>query len=332
MTDAVEMFVDRPSIGSVMNEVDLSLALAQRVLNELAFCMKSATRLGRLIVAGSAPEDLAWWGHPHLPAYQAMTEFVEELMLDDDEILGLGPDNADYLDSDHFIGTVASRLMLPAVVVEPIVGEFFDQLVQMVADGLDVATPTSWLGLESALEAELAAAPEVLGRYLPALTLHSRQHVFADRRRADLIFKDPDGNWVIAELKRQGADGLVVAQIDAYLCAARNELAGAGESVTGVVLTDGTSPEFHEAAAGHDDIVHINARSLDLPSCRAQRWTILEGSDQVGWLAVAADGVTVVNGGGAGFSELAFALPLMELPLDWERHSLRPEPVDEIPV
>jgi hypothetical protein len=215
VADVLEMFTDRPSIGSVVDEVELPLALAQRVLNELAFCMKTGTRLGRLVVAGSTPQDFAWWGHPHLPAYRAMSAFVEELFLDDDEALGLGPDDADYLDSGHFIGTVASRLLLPSVVVEPIVGAFFRQLAAMVENGQEVVTPISWLGLEAALEAELAAAPDVLGRYLPGLTLHSRQHVFADRRRADLIFRDSDGNWVIAELKRQGADGQVIEQIDA---------------------------------------------------------------------------------------------------------------------
>ena len=76
-------------------------------------------------------------------------------------------------------------------------------------------------------------------------------------------------------------------------------------------------------------VVHRNLRSLDLPVCRAQRWAIhdVATTEEIGWVAVAADGRTVVGGGGDGFPTLAMFEPFEQIPIDWEHHRLWPQPV-----
>lgn len=327
MTKRVEMFLEEPSVSSVLERLDVPERLARRVLDELAFCMKTGTRLGRVIVA-ECEDGPQWWGHPHEPAYQRLTEFVAAIEADENADVAAPPET-DLLTKEHFRGTVAERLQLPAVIVEGVIGEFFNQLTELSDDGVEVRTPSTWLNLESVLEAELEADLSVLSPLGYDLTLHRRQHRFSNGRRADMVCRDSNGDWVIVELKRHGADDAVVAQVDDYIELAIQALAGPGESVTGLILTDGASTEFYDAVRDNPRISQLNLRALDLPSCRAQRWLITEADKPVGWFAVAADGFTIVNGGGPQFSPMACALTLMEYPLDWERQRLRPLPVGD---
>lgn len=321
------MFLEEPSVSSVLERLDVPEQLARRVLDELAFCMKTGTRLGRVVVV-DGDEGLQWWGHAHEPAYQRMSQLVAALDNEED-IDAVGLTDTDLLTKEHFRGTVAERLQIPAVIVERVLEEFFDQLAELSDDDVEVRTPSTWLNLESILEAELEADLSVLSPLGYDLTLHRRQHRFSNGRRADMVCRAANGDWIIVELKRHGADDAVVAQLDDYIELATDALAGPGEAVTGLILTDGASTEFYDAVRENPRIAQLNLRALDLPSCRAQRWLVTEDDKPVGWFAVAADGLTVVNGGGAQFSPMACALTLMEYPLDWERQRLRSLPVGD---
>lgn len=316
----IAMFTEAPTAVSVRRRVrecledDENGTGVVRVLDELAFCMKTATRLGRVVTLASG-----WWGHPQSPGWAQMERV--DWGVDDPEV----PDDFDVwtvLHLDDLVTLVANRTGIPLPTVRMVIEHFQDEINDLEDQGLKVVTPTQDLALERAIEAELLANIEVLSAIGPPVTLHKAQMHLGDAGRADVVCRDSNGGWVVIELKRFSAKADAVAQLSRYLDAVSSGVAAPGEEVRGLIIADGDSAESIGAAAEDGRISHVNVRALDLPLCRAQRWVIHHEGSPAGWLAVAADGRTVLRGAGPAFPAIAPFQVFQELPLDWDHHAL----------
>ncbi|MBI2705013.1 MAG: hypothetical protein HYX32_06955 [Actinobacteria bacterium] len=321
----VAMFDDFPTVTTVAEALS-GLSKVRRgtiaaVLDELAFCMKTATRLGRVVRIGDR-----WWGHPQTYGSRQM-EVVDEY-----ERTGISADEFDLwavLDPADLIALVATRTGIVAAVVDAVVSEFCGQVQSFHVRGIHFRTPPRELGTPEAIVRELA-------RHLHVLTMHDQLLVAAERAPTrveggppTLACRDRNGGWFVVELHVGPEGSEAASHLSWTLDAVSAERARAEQPVRGLVVSDGYSHSFVERVMRDDRVMHVNLRSLDLPICRAQRWAIRSGGHDAGWVAVAGDGRTVVAGGGAAFPTLARLEPFERIPLDWEQQRLWPLPLGD---
>ncbi len=322
--DEVEMLAQAPTVESVQDRLQNDLpplgceTAGRAVLHELVFCMKTVTRLGRTVLLEGS-ELVLMWGHKHGPGWAAA-----HAVRDAD-----GPEDLDGVDLDavvfveDLVQSVASRAGFPEKLVSGIVGEFFEQVEELEDMGVSVNTMTERIGYESEIEDELVEDLSVLESKGYDLTLHKQQMHLGDAGRADVVARTPQGDWLVIELKRAGAGAEVVDQLTRYLDAIEADHAE-GAEVEGLVLSDGDSTDFLDRVGDDGRVSHLNVRSMRLPLCRAQKWLIEGAEGEEGYLYLAADGITVVDGGGPAFPEVALAQPFRALPLDWTKYRIRP--------
>ena len=313
----VRMFDDAPTVASVAQVFDDRLEpLVRRVVEELAFVMKTCTRLGRTVVVETDDGLCLLWGHRDAPTMEALRR-------------GAGPfDVADLegptVGEDDLIDVVTTRQLLPTAVAGAVVAELFTQVAALHRQGLAVGTPTRWLGEEEALEAELIGNLEVLGWLGLDLRLHRSEPDLGLAERPDVVCRDAEGGWVVLELVHRSAQADMAALLTGYVDAVADQLAAPGEPVVGYLLSDGAAPGF---ALDDDRLGQLNLRALDLPSTRAQRWDVGLPDGSAGWVAVAADGETLVNGGGDALPGITSALDLTGLALQLPEATFLPRPI-----
>ena len=317
----VHMFDEAPTVASVAEVFDdRHEPLVRRVLDELAFVMKTCTRLGRTVVVETDDGLCLLWGHRDAPTMEALrrggTRPFDLTALE-------GP----TVGEDDLIDVVTTRQLLPTAVAGAVVAELFTQVADLHRDGVPVATPTRWLGEEEALEAELIGGLDALAWFGFDLRLHRSEPDLGLAERPDVVCRDADGGWVVLELVRGTAEGVMADQLTGYVDAVADQLAGPGEAVSGYLLSDGTAPGFAEHLAGDDRLGQLNLRALDLPSTRAQRWDVALPDGSAGWVAVAADGDTLVNGGGEAIPGIASTMNLTGLALELPEATFQPRPV-----
>lgn len=319
----VAMFDDFPTATTVAESLRSGAAIDRSViavvLDELAFCMKTATRLGRVVRIGER-----WWGHPQTYGTRQM-EVVDEY-----ERTGISPDEFDewaVLDPSDLITLVALRTGVAMSVVDAVVTEFCDQVESFHVRGIHFRTPSRELGAVPDIVDQLIVHPEVLAVHDHVVTFESRFERLGDAGELPLLCRYPSGGWLAIEIQAGPERPTAVSRLSLQLDYLARERAVPGETVRGLVLSDGYSQAFIENVMGDERVVHLNLRALDLPLCRAQRWVIRDNGREAGWVAVAADGRTVVGGGGPAFPTIAPFVPFERIPLDWVHQRLWPLPL-----
>ena len=318
---SVRMFDEAPTVASVAAVFDdRYLPLVQRVLDEMAFVMKTCTRLGRTVVVETDDGLCLLWGHRDAPTMEALRRSGSRTF----DVTKLeGP----TVGEDDLIDVVTTRQLLPTAVAGAIVAELFTQVADLQQDGTSVGTPRRWLGEEEALENELIGNLGALSWFGMDLRLHRAAPDLGEAGRPDIVCRDVDGNWVVLELVRETADVPMVEKLTAFVDAVADQLAGDGEAVSGYLLSDGTSEGFLDEMRHDDRLSQINLRALDLPSTRPQRWDVALPDGRRGWVAVAADGDTLVNGGGDAIPGIASTLNLTGLALELPDATFQPRPI-----
>ncbi len=108
----------------------------------------------------------------------------------------------------------------------------------------------------------------------PTADRSGRQYTFKNRKTADLICRTPEGDWLVIELKAGQADRKALKQVRGYMQAIGDDgLAGPGEGVAGLVVSDGATAEFLAALGQVDEeIYHLNSGDIDgfVQHCRTQ--------------------------------------------------------------
>jgi len=250
----VALFDDFPTVTTVTETLTAragpNRAVVDVVLDELAFCMKTATRLGRVVRIGER-----WWGHPQTYGSRQM-EVVDEY-----ERTGVTADEFDLwavLDPSDLIALVGLRTGIVPTVVE-----------SFHVHGIHFRTPPRELGPSAIILDELVAHPEALANH---------DHVFIAAERTGggegdapphLVCRDANDGWLVIELYVAAEDARSSPTISSTLDEFTAERAGPGQQVSGLVLTDGYSQMFVEQTMRDERVVHRNLRSLDLPVCRA---------------------------------------------------------------
>lgn len=270
----VQLFGGVPDVMRVADAIGVDPASAHRVLAEFEFICKTITRLGRGYVLGESG-----FSRPDTDADRAMASATE----DPDEVI------RQWIFADELAEVLADRAELPLDMANAFVTEVAEQLQQHGSQDLTVATRD--VELEAAVERELLADLAVLAIWGWELSEVVSQKALGAGNRADIVGRDPDGNWVVIELKRYAAVEETGHQIRRYLDAANELLATGSESVQGLVIADGDDREFHETVSDLP-VTYLPVRRLALPACRPQCHIFNDGSGAV-W--VAADGRTVVR-------------------------------------
>jgi hypothetical protein len=125
--------------------------------------------------------------------------------------------------------------------------------------------------LEKVVEEWIANHLDVLEPIVGSLELATRDGVVAGHQIRldggasvpDLICRRSVGTgWVVIELKRGAAGAPVLDQIDRYLDAVRVELARPGETVEGVIGSDGSRAALRARLAQRPDVQHVNLALL----------------------------------------------------------------------
>jgi hypothetical protein len=233
------------------------------------------------------------------------------------------------LDPVDLIALVGLRTGISAAIVDTVITEFCLQVQSFRVKGVHFRTPARPLGTSSELASELARHLDVLHVHDHDVTLVGYEVPIGAAGQADVLARYDDGGWLVIHVYTDAVDPVPASQLARCLDAISEQPVIAGEPVRGLVITDGYSQDFVEAVMRDERVMHLNLRSLDLPSCGAQRWAILERGTPVGWVAVAADGRTVVNGAGDAFNDIALVEPFECIPLDFERVRLSPLPVGD---
>ncbi len=312
----VSLFDDFPTTTTVAETLTArrgpSPGVIKAVLEEFAFCMKTATRLGRVVRIGDR-----WWGHPQTYGSRQMA------VVDEYERTGVTADEFDLwavLDPSDLIALVSARTGIVPAVVDSVISEFCAQVESFRVQGIHFCTPPRQLGSAAFILDQLATNLDVLASHDHDIVSAERALSTDETDCAHLLCRDSAGALLVIELHPGPETSTSTSPISAVLDSLDEP------EPRGLVLSDGYSQRFVEDVMTDDRVIHRNLRSLDLPVCRAQRWSIhdVKTAEITGWLAVAADGRTVVNGGGESFPTLAFFEPFEQLPLDWERFRLQP--------
>lgn len=320
----VALFDDFPTVTTVEETLAArggpSRELIGAVLDELAFCMKTATRLGRVVRIGDR-----WWGHPQAYGSSQM-EVADEYAR-----TGVSADEFDLwavLDTSDLIALVAFRSGIVMALVDTVVSEFCNQVESFHVRGIHFRTPARELGVPHAILDELAANLDVLAVHDHQVVSAGPEPMLDDGGPPSLLCREGDGGLLVIELHAGPEGDRTTSSISNILDIISSRSSSAAR---GLVLSDGYSQGFVEQIMSDDRVMHRNLRSLDLPLCRAQRWAIydLRDGETTGWIAVAADGRTVVNGGGPAFPSVAFFEPFDHLPIDWENQRLLPHRVGD---
>ncbi len=242
-----EMVADRCNLGP--RTIKRGMKAHHRVLADLATV--------DTITAITLTEVYAMGGEDRLADWVALNF--------DDYMDGKADPPEDLADGRPIIGTndlivlTADEAALSDRVAEEIVLAFWNEVIDATSNGKKMVINFERIEPEVQIENRLVDDLSVLRRRGHDVHVYGdetdpmlgRQMKMPDsRRRADLVCRDDDGNWLVIELKAVPAEKAVHEQVRGYMDSIEQHLARSTEAVNGLVISDGTTEEFRDAIDG----------------------------------------------------------------------------------
>jgi hypothetical protein len=271
-----------PDVERVASDAGIDADAAQMLLLELAWVTKTITRVGKGYLLGGQG-----FSRPNSAADQELS--AANALGGDYEV----PEDTAWVSEDELSVTLADRTGAELEVTDEVVASVSGQVSEHTGAPLKVATKL--LELERFVEDQLMSDLSVLDIWGWGLGDVRRQVRLDAQNRADIVGRRRDGTWVVVELKRGAALEETARQVLRYLPLVQAQFAGGGQ-VEALVIADGDDEEFHDIAIGVPEMLtYLPTRCLNLPVCRPQVHRCFDGEVPVGVVALAADGLTVVD-------------------------------------
>ena len=262
----VEQVPDRRSadVAAIASETGRGERTVRRVLRKLDELMAYlVSEDGFLIMHGF---KLCWYldNEPYGHYIDAFKELEQNPPGTEGEVIQVELPHDPLGRQYHFFGNIEQQLADELGLQKKTAEQILDSYIQRCPNGIPSVAVVEWPSEKSIQKALLGIefTEETSGniyRFVRA------EHTFSNRRRADLLLRSEDGNWLIIELKRGIGDEAAVDQLEEYVRLARAEIAGPDETVIGALACFSTVPEARQRLLESDDLALTSWAQICLP-------------------------------------------------------------------
>ncbi len=179
------------------------------------------------------------------------------------------------LDVEDIIRLVTDDVGLSEAVVEEVVLAYWNQVRERLNDGADLRLEPARPETAKSLQSWLAVHLDHLEPHGYSVRLHAttddpslgeEMTLPNGRRRADLVCRTEEDNWLIIELKVVPATPDAYEQVKDYMARVETFLASGRQVVEGLVISEGTTQQFRDLVSADDSVSYVLASTIEVPS------------------------------------------------------------------